>query len=219
MNPLICVSIGKVTYEEISAILSQSAMAEIRMDLLDMNADQFRRIFSSHNNLIATCRPGIYKEEQRSELLQDALKSGAAYVDLEIETTEKWRKSVQNLAENLGRKTIISWHNYEQTPPVGELRSIVQSMFDSGADLAKIACHVNHEGDIAVLLGLYAEYKNLVAIGMGRMGIITRLAAPVLGAPFTFASSDTIKTADGQLSKFQMEEFYHFYKSMGGGKL
>ena len=218
MDPVICVSIGSVSYEEVSAILSQSAMAEIRMDLLDMNADQYHRIFSSHNNLIATCRPGIYQERQRSELLQNALKSGAAYVDLEIETSEKWRKPIHLLAESLGRKLIISWHNYEKTPPAKELKSVVQSMFDARADIAKIACQVNSPEDNAVLLSLYAEFKNLVAIGMGKQGIITRLAAPLLGAPFTFAATDAFKTADGQLSKSQMEEFYHFYKSMGSGK-
>jgi 3-dehydroquinate dehydratase I len=219
MNPLICVSIGNVSYEEVCAIVSQSDMAEIRMDLLDMNADQYHRIFSSHNNLIATCRPGTYQEGQRAELLKEALKSGAAYVDLEIETSEEWRKPIQLLAERLGRNLIISWHNYENTPAIKELKTIVQSMFDDGADIAKIACQVNEEGDIAVLLGLYAEYKNLVAIGMGRMGIITRLAAPLLGAPFTFAASGINKTADGQLRKSQMEEFYQFYKSLGSGKL
>jgi 3-dehydroquinate dehydratase I len=219
MNPLICVSIGKASHEEISLILRQSAMAEIRMDLLDLNADQFHRIFSSHSNLVATCRPGIYREDRRAELLQNALKSGAAFVDLEIETSDKWRKQIQLFAESLGRKTIVSWHNYEQTPPAKELRSIVQSMFDSGADLAKIACYVNSPRDIAILLGLYSEFTNLVAIGMGKQGIITRLAAPLLGAPFTFAGMDAYQTADGQLNKSQMEEFYNFYKSTGSGKL
>ena len=219
MQAMICVSIGKIPYEEISAILRQSPMAEIRMDLLDLSTDQLHEIFSSHNNLIATCRPGVHPEDQRSEMLQNALVSGAAYVDLEMEASEKWREPIQLLAESLKRKLIISWHNYENTPPAKELKSVVQSMFDAGADIAKIACQVNNEKDNAVLLGLYTEYKNLVAIGMGKQGIITRLAAPLLGAPFTFAATDAYETADGQLSRSRMEEFYHFYKSMGSGKL
>lgn len=218
MDPAICVSIGKVSYEEIPLILKHSVMAEIRMDLLELNTDQLHKIFSSHDNLIATCRPGIFQEYQRAELLQNALKSGAAYVDLEIETTEKWRKPIQLLAGSLGRKLILSWHNYENTPSAIELNSFVQSMFDAGADIAKIACQVNSPEDNAVLLSLYAEFKNLVAIGMGKQGIITRLAAPLLGAPFTFAATDAYETEVGQLSKSQMEEFYHFYKLMGSGK-
>ncbi len=42
----------------------------------------------------------------------------------------------------------------------------------------------------------------MVIIGMGEKGVITRVAAPMLGAEFTFASAETGKeTAPGQISK------------------
>ena len=45
----------------------------------------------------------------------------------------------------------------------------------------------------------------MVVIGMGREGLITRVAAPFLGAEFTFASPGKGKeTAPGQLSRAEL---------------
>jgi 3-dehydroquinate dehydratase len=42
----------------------------------------------------------------------------------------------------------------------------------------------------------------MVIIGMGKLGVVTRIAAPLLGAEFTFAAPETGKeTAPGQISK------------------
>lgn len=210
MNPVICVSIGNIHFEEILQVLRQSDMAEIRIDLMDLTNDQLGDVFSSHKNLIATCRPGKHSEEMRLELLKDALRAGASMVDIEMEANEEVRKLVMAFARKLNRKVIISWHNYEATPSLKELRTVVQSMFDAGADLAKIACMIRSDEDSARILGLYADFDKLIAIGMGEKGVITRLAAPLLGAPFTYAGLDQIETAQGQLSRERMEDFYKY---------
>ena len=42
----------------------------------------------------------------------------------------------------------------------------------------------------------------MVIIGMGEQGVISRVAAPLLGAEFTFAAAETgQETAPGQISK------------------
>lgn len=42
---------------------------------------------------------------------------------------------------------------------------------------------------------------------MGAKGRVTRVAAPLLGSPFTFASlSDEKKTAEGQIEKDKLEQ-------------
>jgi 3-dehydroquinate dehydratase I len=119
-----------------------------------------------------------------------------------------------------GCKLIVSYHNYENTPPREELKVLVNRCFSFGADVAKIACQVNCEADAARILSLYDfDYqanvdKKIVAIGMGEKGKITRPASLLLGAPFTYASMSTGKeTAPGQLTKQTLEDILDCLKN------
>ena len=61
--------------------------------------------------------------------------------------------------------------------------------------------------DNARLLGLLDSNKNVVVIGMGELGKITRIIAPILGSKFTFASLSRGKeTADGQMENGKMKD-------------
>ena len=202
----ICVSIANTSFDNILNILHEVGMAEIRIDLLDLMPNQLELIFSHHKNLIATCRKGKYDEQQRATLLTRAIEAGAAWVDLEIETTPEWRKPIIELAKKKKCKVIVSWHCFGKTPDDSELYSIVDSLYSAGADVAKIACLSHNKADSARMLGLYSKYHNLVAIGMGKAGFITRITALTLGAPFTFASIENNSTAPGQIDFKDMEK-------------
>lgn len=202
----ICVSIGNTSFQNILQILEEVGMAEIRIDLLDLMPNQLEMVFSSHKNLVATCRQGRYDDAQRASMLLRAIESGAAWVDLEIETPEEWRKPLIDLARSKRCKVIISWHCFGKTPSDSEMYSIVDSLYSAGADVAKIACLSNSRKDSARLMSLYSKYNNLVAIGMGKAGVISRIASLELGAPFTFASIADDKTAPGQVDYIEMEK-------------
>lgn len=195
-------------------------MAEIRLDRLDFSLPQVREIFSLHPRLIATCRPGNIGEAERTELLLTAVEAGAAYVDIEIDAGAEFTETVTAACRKKDCKVIISYHNNENTPPVEELKVLVNRCFSAGADVAKIACQVNCEADAARILSLYDfDYpanveKKIVAIGMGEKGKITRPAALLLGAPFTYASlSNGRETAPGQLTKQTLEDILDCLKN------
>jgi len=201
----ICVSIGNIDFDRILNILDKVGMAEIRIDLLDLMPNQLEMVFSAHSNLIATCRPGRYDDAQRKSLLERALNAGAAYVDLEIESDVEWRESLIKLAKQLNRKVIVSWHCFGKTPVEDkELFDIVDSLYNAGADIAKIACISNSKADCARMINLYSKYNNLVAISMGKTGLISRIASISLGAPFTYASLEGQETAPGQIDYIKM---------------
>ena len=212
----ICVSIGKMPAEMIKGILDKVEMAEIRIDLVKLDARDLKEVFSAHSNLIATCREGFYNDTGRGRLLEDAIGYGAAMVDIEADADPAWREQMVKKVKASGCKLILSMHNYTHTPSVAELKGLVDEMFGMGADIAKIATQVNQPSDAAALLGLYADYKNIVALGMGPMGVITRLASPLLGAPFTFASfGDNPVTAAGQIEYSEMAELIKRISSYG----
>jgi len=211
----ICVSIGNTSFQNILEILEEVGMAEIRIDLLDLMPNQLEMVFSSHNNLIATCRQGRYDDAQRASMLLRAIEAGAAWVDLEIESSEEWRKPLMDLARIKKCRVIISWHCFGKTPNDTELFSIVDSLYTAGADVAKIACMSNSRKDSARLMSLYSKYNNLVAIGMGKVGIISRIASLPLGAPFTFASIVGDTTAPGQVDYVVMETLINRIEELG----
>jgi 3-dehydroquinate dehydratase-1 len=188
-------------------MLAEAEMAEIRLDLTEFDADEIRRVFAFPKTLIATLRPGKYDDEERLEKLKLAIEAGAQYVDIEIESEEAYQHKLVDFAKKHQCKVIISYHNFESTPGQSELKKLVNTCFDYNADLAKVATLIKDDRNIAALFSLYDTYKNILAIGMGERGKITRVMAPFLGAPFTFAAPDTgINTAPGQLTYSRMKE-------------
>ncbi len=201
---MLCVSIADMDFEQCKKILRDVNLAEIRLDKSDFSLRQVEDIFSLPVKLIATYRPGKISEKERKDFLITAVEAGAAYVDIEIEAEDSYIKIIIEAARKRECKAIVSYHNFENTPAKTELPAIVGRCFDRGADIAKIACRVLCEADSARILSLYdcpaGAQGKIIALGMGEKGKITRVAAPLLGAPFTFAAlSPGQKTAPGQL--------------------
>jgi 3-dehydroquinate dehydratase-1 len=214
---MICSCIAYKSYDQCRRILNHAELSELRLDLLDLTKDQVKRLFSMAVKIIATCRKGKYSEEERLELLETAINSGASYIDIEIEMAEGIRDRLIKLAKENNCKVIISYHNFQLTPPVGELRAIIKKCRESGADLVKITCQVINAEDSANLMSLYSNEKNIISFGMGVDGLITRLAAPLLGAEFTYAAADrNSKTGPGQVTTKEMRSFY---KILGNNKI
>jgi 3-dehydroquinate dehydratase-1 len=206
---MICSCIAYKSYEQCRRILNHAELTELRLDLLDLNKDQVKRLFSMEVKTIATCRKGKYSDQERLELLETAIKSGASYIDIEIEMPGGMREHLVKLANENNCKVIISYHNFELTPPVKELRAIIKKCRETGAEIVKITCTVINAEDSANLMSLYSNEKNIISFGMGVDGLITRLAAPILGAEFTYAAADkNSKTGPGQVTTKEMKSFY-----------
>lgn len=209
----ICVAVAEPTVEKCMAALKGVNFAEIRIDKIKERplGEGLMKIFSSPAKLIATCRPNGLGENERKTVLLHAIEAGAAYVDVEVEAGDAYKREIIDAARAKGCKVIVSYHNYEKTPNRAELEQIADWCFESGADIAKIACMVNSEADNARLLGLLDTDRSIIVIGMGEKGKITRITAPLLGSPFTFASlSEGKETAEGQFDAKKLE------KLMGG---
>jgi 3-dehydroquinate dehydratase-1 len=204
---MICVSVGSGSPSEAKKILQKSGFIEIRADLLDWKADDYKDVISSGFKIIFTCRPGKLNNEERLELFEIAAAAGAKYIDIEIESDELFLEAIREIIGNYSIELIVSYHNFELTPSTDTLESLLNDCYQAGADVAKIACRVYSPADASRLLSLYNISGRKVIIGMGKTGRITRIAAPLLGAEFTFASwKEADSTAEGQLSFDEMKE-------------
>jgi 3-dehydroquinate dehydratase type I len=206
---MICASIGHK--EQLRSLDDTSAgLVELRFDLIMDRPDHIIPLVPEGMKVIATCRPGNLSEGERGEILQSALEEGVAYVDIEIESDRQVINSLRRSAQQYRSDLIISWHDFEATPPLSDLVSILEKCYALGGDVAKIASQVRSKDDMIRLMSLYERPGRKVVLGMGEKGSLTRIAAPLLGAEFTFAasSSDT-STAPGQLT---IEELHTIYK-------
>jgi len=203
---MICVSIADVALDEAENIIKENEICEVRLDRLKADSAGIKRLFSTKGKTVATYRPAEGLDESaRMEALILAIESGASFVDIEVEADDSFKAGIKKAAAGKECLVIVSYHDFNKTPVMRELEQVLNWCFESGADIAKISCRVNSIEDNARLLSLYSLNKKVISIGMGELGKITRIAAPLLGAPFTYASIDkSRKTAPGQIDAAQL---------------
>ncbi|MBN1159413.1 MAG: type I 3-dehydroquinate dehydratase [Bacteroidales bacterium] len=188
--------------------LEKIEIAEIRLDLTKFSDVEIERVFSLKKKLIATCRTCKFNDQQRTQKLKTAIRSGASFVDIEYESPVAYRNDLMEYAREYHCDVMISYHNFECTPSLYDLKKIMEESFAMGANVVKIATMVNYNRDNSKILSLYEAPGRLVAIGMGQLGKISRIVAPFLGAEFTFASLDEgEETAPGQIKYSKLNEF------------
>jgi 3-dehydroquinate dehydratase-1 len=191
------------------AIESGAELLEFRLDLIGEHPSKLYPSIPEGIKSIVCCRPGVYSNGERIKLLQAGMKLGADYVDIEIETASENFDLLLATAKDCGTRVIVSYHDFKRTADREDLESLMIACYEKGGEIAKIATRINAPEDIRNLLGLYDLPGKKVILGMGRMGRITRLIGPYLGAEFTYASTGkSEETAPGQLSIKQLNDIY-----------
>ena len=183
-------------------------MAEIRANLCGLSADELGKLVSSHPNIIITCRIGNSSLEFAREQITTAIRKGARYVDIETEAPQEHLEYIRAYAKENGCKLIISYHNFNGTPSLDELRQIAFSCIAKGADIIKIVTTAHHIGDAVRTLRLYETPLTvpLVAFSMGEPGKFSRYLCLKKGSPYTYVSAGVSDaTAPGQYTKEEME--------------
>jgi len=214
---MICVSIANCTATECLKALVGVKAAEIRLETISgIDETSVKWIFGSKAKLVATCRPGKMPEEKRKKLLLAAIGAGAAFADIEVDAADTYKQEIVKAANAKGCEVIVSFHDHEKTPVREELEQTVDWCFNSGADIAKIACKVNGKEDAARLLGLLDKERRLIVTGMGSEGKIVRIVAPLLGSEIAYVSQGKGKeSASGQMTA---EELERKMKEISNGK-
>ncbi len=209
----VCVSIASEEIEQAIEIAKDSEMQadvlEIRLDSLS-HAEVAPFMQNLAKPLLFTNRPvwegGAFEgtEEERIDLLLQAIELDCALVDLELKTASELRENILAALQQKQTGLIISWHDFTGTPASGDLSDILRQQVESGAHIGKIVTTANDYKDVLRVLNLQAiaEKHNfpLIAFCMGPIGRISRLASTKLGGFMTYAAPDSgAKTAPGQM--------------------
>ncbi|MDD5712616.1 MAG: type I 3-dehydroquinate dehydratase [Smithellaceae bacterium] len=206
-------------------------MLELRMDLIARGTDlrelmETARSSSHRCGILVTNRTAgegggrACSEEQRVALLKEAVELGADYVDVELGTEPRLRNELREAVEARKKRTqlIVSYHNFGKTPSLQALREIVNDSIDAGAAIVKIATFARHQEDNLRVLQMipFARRKSVGALAfcMGEKGKVSRIVAPLLGAPFTFASLSRVSaSAAGQLTVEDTNRIFEIVRS------
>jgi len=206
----ICVTVTAETTAELRRKrdgVSGADLVELRLDTVS-DPNVAGALAGRKLPVIVTCRPAweggrfTGSEEERKQILGDALARGAEYVDVE------WKANFTDLlSSSAGRRIVLSSHDFDGVP--FDLTSRAQAMRATGAEVIKLAVRTSRLSDCLPLLDLGAQIarQGTVLIGMGECGLATRVLARKFGSLWTYAGDER---QVGQLTPSDLVDAYRF---------
>jgi 3-dehydroquinate dehydratase-1 len=127
--------------------------------------------------------------------------SHVAAVDIELNSPIAGE--VCQIARESGKASIVSFHDFRETPPLEVLQDLVQDGQQVGS-IVKIVTLANEEPDVATLRALLEKRRApLCVMGMGKHAARTRVEFPKLGSCLTYGYLDK-PLAPGQTSAAEL---------------
>lgn len=212
----LCLVIYEKKLDALLRNIDPQTLTEVRLDFSNFTDDEIGIIFRYSKNLIATYRENNRTSlEQRIHALKIAIENGAAYVDIDIDTPKEAFESLLDVAKKHNCKTIISHHNYSETPDIKELTKVCRQIQSYTPDIIKIVTKTDSVRDLKNLMALYAFYDEIIALGIGKLGGLSRVIALAYDAPFIFTfSKSKYKVAIGQISQKVLEKLGRILKGV-----
>jgi 3-dehydroquinate dehydratase-1 len=189
-----------ITSEELSTMKNDGVdLLEIRIDLIDAPFDAILKYCNTIRDVTGLPMIGTIRENERTVknrvTMFKEIVSVVDAIDVELGSPVS-----DTILSNAGDATIIiSEHDYQKTPSEDALRDMIDRSCKQGADIVKIAVMSNSRDDVHRLLNVTKECSvPIVAIGMGPIGTVPRVMAPLFGSLFTFGFVGDV-VAPGQL--------------------
>ena len=211
-RPRICAVIVDKDLEAVNEITPLVDLFKVRIDLI---GDGWQELAKQLNQPWIACNRradegGRWEkgEESRIEELVKAIGLEADIIDIELRTS--------NLEEVIsiirkGAKCLLSFHDLAKTPPLNNMREVIQRQLTAGADICKIVTTAQSFDDNLTVLQLINEFpeKKIVSFAMGPLGFVSRVLCPLVGGDFTYASTKIGKeSASGQITVRDLRKLY-----------
>ncbi|MBU0516656.1 MAG: type I 3-dehydroquinate dehydratase [Proteobacteria bacterium] len=207
----ICASVIEPTPDEARRVMAGAGpwadLFEWRLDFLS-STNVPPTIDDFPHPLILACRPqwdgGGFRgdEEARAAFLGKFLALAPDYVDVELEAGEALWDAIRGRPANT--RLIVSLHLWEATPPEAFLIARFKQLARAEADVIKLVTRAQRVEDNLRVLSLIPWAKDLglelIAFCLGPMGRWSRVAAPLMGVPWTYAPARAgAASAPGQI--------------------
>jgi len=211
-KPRICAVIVNNDPEAVKKVEPLVDLFEVRIDLI---GDSWQELVKQFNKPWIACNRradegGKWEgnEAKRIEELLKAIELGADIIDLELRTGNL-RQTTELIKQRA--KCLLSFHELKGTPPLNNLREMVQRQLEAGADICKIVTTAQRLEDNLSILQLISEFPKtrIVAMAMGPLGFASRVLGPLVGGDFTYASIEPgQESASGQITVRELRKLY-----------
>ena len=109
------------------------------------------------------------------------------YTDLELSSRDLLPE-VKEIVQKAGRRLILSFHDFERTPPAWIIKEVIREAFRHSA-IPKVSVMTKTEEDVLRLLCAGGEIRGeKILIAMGEAGKISRLCGFIAGSLITYCS-------------------------------
>lgn len=230
-QPKICVPI--VAKSRLEILKKAEEIAELPVDVVEWRVDFYEDVFRTNEVLATLCKLKdslggkailftlrtskeggnlSVEEDTYYHLNQEAAASGCvSLVDVEAFLKEERTEEEIQKIHSAGSRVIASNHDFEKTPPIGEMVRRLRRMEELGADAAKLAVMPGNRQDVLNLLQATITADDalsvpVVTMSMGKRGVVSRLSGALTGSAMTFAAVGET-SAPGQIPAEQMLEF------------
>lgn len=209
--PLVVGTLSSARWELLRSVSEVPCdIVEVRLDEIGCGGDWLERcraVEASGLPVVLTIRLGaeggkwVGPEEERLALYYRALEHVSA-VDVELRSGIV--KAVVERAKRMGRFCLVSYHDFERTPPLSGLQAVLNESLEFAA-IAKVATMIHGEADLETLRGLLAANRKapVCVMGMGPLGGQTRVGLAANGSCLAYGYLDK-PAAPGQLSAAEL---------------
>ncbi len=219
MKHSFCIPIIKPTKKEVFATILKNKKNydyfEVWLDYIeDLDLDFISQLENklSDKLILLFRRQKLEKPTMKKSFREEVLKNlnnSKSYVDFDIESQLSDVLFVQKQKLNL--KLLLSYHNYSETPSDTKLLSSFSKMNKFKPEIYKASCFCNSDQDAARLIKLLTSLKNegkkCIILGMGKHGVLTRIAGMIMGNEFSFAPMTLQEaSAPGQLTQKELRD-------------
>lgn len=222
--PAVCAPLVGRTPEALAA--ETAAVAAKQPDLLEWRVDFLADIAQTSEVLRAAAAvrgasagiPVLFTRRARREggqpipldepqvlaLYEAVVASGTVdLVDFEMGNDPAHVAQVRSLTRQRGLPLVLSFHDFQRTPPDEELQARFAAAQSLGGDIAKVAVMPQSAEDVHRLLGATLQASRTLAIpvismAMGGLGAVSRLCGGAFGSALTFAVG-AAASAPGQI--------------------
>lgn len=150
--------------------------------------------------------------KEYAELNQAAAETGLIdLIDIELYTGDELVKGLIRNAHDNRVYTVVSNHDFYETPSKEEIIFRLRKMQELGADIVKIAVMPQNTKDVITLLGATQEMTAMyarcpvVTMSMSEKGSVSRLCGEIFGSALTFAAAGQ-SSAPGQMPVADLAE-------------
>jgi 3-dehydroquinate dehydratase-1 len=211
--PLVCLPLVGATRAKV--LQEAEALVNLQPDLLEWRIDGYEQVedivdclsllremrsIIGDTALIFTCRIDIeggmakLSRETRLNLNSEAIKTGDIdIIDIELCNDQHFIDTIKSQTQEHGVKLILSYHNFAVTPSEHFIYAKLVEAQNRGADISKFAAMPQAYGDVLSLFNATQKARSeavqipIVAMSMGPMGAVSRIAGGLFGSDITFA--------------------------------